>query len=577
MADEQNNEDLLDLGHILGMLLRRRYVVLCTWILFFAITVMVTWTKSPIFESAALLLIEKERGTGGVYSDGSMVENKNDDYYQTQYKLLQSRSLATRAYAAGGFAQTAEFGGPAGVDLLIGAVTIQPVPRSRLLYVRASSTNPDLAARVANALSDAFVTENVANQLFISKEILQSLEVDPTSRSVQEMYSSLPQVVNNTMIQGLKSQAAKVESEYSEMSQRLTPKHPTMLSMQSNMATLKAQIKLETSNVVQSLKSELSGQLKGNNVRVVDPALVPTFPSKPNKRMALLLGFVGGLLAGLLMAYIIELLDQSIRSQANIETRLKLPCLGTIPNQPVITDPVYSSLIATEPSLTSESFRNLRTLVDFAAVGEKSKHFLITSSVQEEGKSYLSSNLSVAYAQSGEKVLLIDGDLRRSKIHKNFRLSSKHGLSTFLAKGAGVDELASLTQRSEVPNLDVLVCGTRPPNPSELLNTPRMHALLAWANSNYDRVIVDCTPAFPINDTLLWGRHIKAAIFVCHYGKTRIPLIREACRKLRSSGIEILGLALNGAKAGGLTYSGYGYYYHLDYKAYVEPPVSTEA
>ena len=136
-------------------------------------------------------------------------------------------------------------------------------------------------------------------------------------------------------------------------------------------------------------------------------------------------------------------------------------------------------------------------MVDFAEVGSKSKSVIVSSSVQGEGKSYVAGNLAVAIAQAGEKVLIVDGDLRRSNMHKVFRVSNAKGLSDFLGGGRNTEDILPLIQPTDVKNLSILTCGPRPPNPAELLNTPRLSAFLTWAQANYDRIIVDCPPMFP--------------------------------------------------------------------------------
>src|SRR5262249_29259316 len=152
------------------------------------------------------------------------------------------------------------------------------------------------------------------------------------------------------------------------------------------------------------------------------------------------------------------------------------------------------------------------------------------------------SNLAVAFAQVGERVLVIDGDLRRPRAHRNFHVSNEVGLSRFLAQGETVDELEALVRRTEVEGVDLLPCGPRPPNPAELLNTPRVEALIAWARSRYDRVLIDCTPMFPMSDTLLWIRHVKSLIFIATCGETRLQLIRNACQRVVSADAKILGV-----------------------------------
>lgn len=572
MADPTPTSEELDFSHYLDVILRRRWVVLAAFTIVFVSTALVTFTTRRVYQATSLLVIEKERG-GGAVQNGSMVENSNDDYYQTQYKLLQSRSLLERVYADMALDKTEDFAEPRGVIKLQGAVTITPILRSRLVYVRVASHDPKLAAAIANRLSEAFVEQNLASQLFISKEVLQALQ----AKGGDSNAADLPAVVNSPLIQSLKGEYAKLQSSYAELYARYTEKHPTVIRVKSSMVALDSQIRSETGRIVASMKTELSGQLKGNNVRVIDTALVPENPIKPNKRNALTLGFIAGLVFGVALAFLIEMLDQSVRTQEDVENKLRLPFLGQVPLSSDNKGAVYKALLTKELSLTSEAVRNLRTMVDFAALPQNIKTILVTSTVQDEGKSYVSSNLAVAFSQLGEKVLLITGDLRRPSIHKNFGVSSERGLSDFLAKGQNVDELERLVQDSDVPGVKVLACGPRPPNPSELLNTPRLGALIAWSKANYDRVIIDCTPMFPIHDTLLWGRHVTAAVFVVRYGSTRAPLVAKACQRLQEGGIKILGAVVNAARPGGLTYSAYGYYYQQYYHAYEQKAAAPQA
>lgn len=568
---EPMTSDELDLSHYLDVVLRRRWIIASVALMVFIATLLVTFTTRPVYQSSAMLVIEKERGSagGGGYANGTLVENNNDDYYQTQYKLLQSRSLTQKVYDELKLADGAEFKDPRGVEKLQAAVTVSPVLRSRLVYVRVSSHDARLAARIANALSEAFVSQNLSNQLFISKDVLQALQIKQDGPNARQTYDALPAVVNSALIQTLKTEYVKLQAQAADLSARYTPKHPLMVALQANMAALRGNIQGETDKIVQSLKTQLSGQLMGNNVRVIDPAQVPDNPIKPKKLFSLLLGLLGGLAAGIIAAFLVETIDQSVRTQEDVEDKLRLPFLGLIP-QTVRTQGVYGSLLAKELSLTSEAMRNLRTMVDFAGVSQKAQAMVVTSAVQTEGKTYIASNLAVAFAQMGESVLLIDGDLRRPQVHKVFSLSIQRGLSDFLASGKNVSEAEELLQDTDVPNLKVIPCGPRPPNPSELLNTPRLGALITWARGRFDRVIVDCTPMFPINDTILWGRHINSGVFIVRYGKTRVPLILTACQKLQTSGIKLLGVAVNSAKPGGLSYASYGYYYQQYYHAYAQ-------
>jgi len=310
MIENPGQDQEIDFAKYLEMIMRRRWVLISAFAIVFITTALVTFLTRPVFQASSLLVIEKERGSGTtIYASGSLIENSNEDYYQTQYKLLQSESLTKKVYDEQGLSREPDFAGPNGLVGFRKSITIFPVLRSRLVYVRVQSHDAALAARAANALAEAFVEENLANQMFISKDILQALKIIGDSSQARQTYESLPSVVGNPLIQNLKGERAKLEAQFAEMSQRFTPKHPAMIALKSNIAALKSEIDTETDKIVRSLKTELSGQLRGNNVRIVDPAQVPKVPFKPKKSLALLLGLLGGLAAGLLMAFIVETID----------------------------------------------------------------------------------------------------------------------------------------------------------------------------------------------------------------------------------------------------------------------------
>ncbi len=565
----QNDSSTSEATRNLDLLLRRRWVIAAGFLATILATIALTWFRTPIYQSSALLLIEKERGGGAALANGVLVENSNEDYYQTQYRMLKSESLLGEVYRRLELDKVPEFANPKGVQRLDRSIIISAIARSRLVYVRAEATDPRLATSISNTLAQTFVEQNLGNQLFISKEVLRALQVDRENPGDRSIYEALPAVVGNQLLQTLKAEYAKLQAQAANLSAQYTGRHPAMQAMRANMAALRGQIEGETDKIVQSVRTELSGQLRGNNVRIVDPATQPDSPIRPQRVRAALMGAFLGVLIGLMLAVLVEALDQTIRSEHDVESKLERPFLGMIPEHPKTNDVVYTPLIAPQPSLTSEGFRNLRTLVDLASAEGRSKAIMVTSTVQEEGKTYVSSNLAVAFAQLGEKVLIIDGDLRRPRIHSNFRISSRDGLSQYLASASKAEDAAQYIQPTQVPGLSALPCGPRPPNPAELLNTPRLAALIAWSMAHYDRVVVDCTPMFPISDTLLLGRHVRSCVFTVRFGITRAPLVRTALQRLESGGVKLLGVAINGATAGGLTYAGSGYYYQY-YRSYKE-------
>jgi capsular exopolysaccharide synthesis family protein len=272
-----------------------------------------------------------------------------------------------------------------------------------------------------------------------------------------------------------------------------------------------------------------------------------------------------GLVLGCALALVLEHMDLSIRNQDDVEKKLGLPFLGSVTKSPKFLNAgakQLSDLMTGTESFTGEAFKNIRTMVGFATADSKMRQILITSSVQGEGKTFLTVNLALVFAQLGQKVLLIEGDMRRPNIHKTFKLSKEKGLSHFLAHGKDVSELERHIQPSGFPNLDALVCGTVPPNPSELLSTPKVKAILDWAGKHYDQVFVDGTPVFPVSDALLWGRLMDGAIFVCQHGGVHMNLCLKAKQKLVEGGIKTIGCVLNKVVFEGRGYGYYDKYYH---------------
>ena len=463
--------------------------------------------------------------------------------------------------------QYEEFANPGGVKKLENALSIEPITRSRLVNVSAVTYDPRLSAQIANTLSKTFVAENVSNRISMGQDVIAALENTERSPEEQELLNSMPQVVNSDFIKSLKQQAAQLTGEQARLSAKYTDQHPDLQSVRQQLRAINNQINQETRRLVQSIKIELSGQFSGNNVRIVDSAVVPEKPVRPRKLLNLAIGLLAGGLLGLGIVFVLEFLDQSVKSSEDLEEKLNLPFLGFVPyEKPKKKETEYATLLKEGNFLMAENVRNVRTMLDFALSNDHNAPSLITSSLQGEGKSHLSVNLLVAIAQAGKKVLLVDGDLRRARLHKAFRLSPEKGLSNIWdANPQKADYAANVQAVKDVPNLFVMTAGQRPPNPAELLNTPKLADFIAWAQKNYDQLVVDCPAILPVSDTLLWGKYIPRAVFVIKYGQTNAKLAKIALDKLQKAGIKVLGAVIGHYKPEGLSYGKYGYYKSYSY------------
>ncbi len=539
-------------------------IIILIAVLVFAAAAAYVVVTPPVFRATTVINIERESGTA--VQSQNIGEGEDDAYFGTQYKLIASDTALERVYTDLKLSQTKSFS--SGLKALQGAVTVIPEPGTRLCDINVDSTDPQLAMKISGTLAQYFVEQNLNNKLFMSKDVLDALQQRMKGVDSEKVNESLPSVVNNGLIQGIKAQIFSGEAQLADLRMKYTDSHPAIISLKSRLASMHAVLNNEVSNIVQSLKTELSGQLRANNVRIIDLPQLPDRPIRPRKALALAFGLIGGLFLGVFTALIVEMLDQTVRTHDDVERRLGLPFLGLIPHARRKKNvSIYAPMLSADVSLTSEAFRNLRTMIGFTTSMEGERLLLTTSTVQEEGKSFVSTNLAVVLSQLGRRVLIVDGDLRRPRLHRTLQASNEKGLSDFLS--GGVSAPGELVQKTEVANLHVITCGPRPPNPAELLNTERLAQFILWARGRYARVIVDCPPVFPISDILIWSHHIKPVIFVSRFGRTRVPLIRTACARLRNNGARMLGGVINGARLGTMTYAD-GRYYEQYYRDYVD-------
>jgi capsular exopolysaccharide synthesis family protein len=298
-----------------------------------------------------------------------------------------------------------------------------------------------------------------------------------------------------------------------------------------------------------------------NNMRIVDEAFLPIVHVKPKTPVVLVLSVIAGLGLGLGLAFFVNYLDDSIKSQDDIETYLNLPFLGYVPN--IKAGNLHERDLNAHlhaRSAAAESFRTVRAAIALAARADKMRVFGVTSSIPSEGKSLCASNFAIVTAQSGVRTVLVDGDLRRPSVHKAFQIHAPEGLAQYLE--GGVQKLDQIIHKSEIANLDVIPCGPIPSSPSELLETPRMTALLSELRQRYDRVVIDCPPISAVSDPLVMGAKADGVLYVMKFKKIRREHARRSVQRLQDAGIQIVGVLLNDIDFEGRDSYYYSYYYY---------------
>lgn len=305
------------------------------------------------------------------------------------------------------------------------------------------------------------------------------------------------------------------------------------------------------------LVDRLDNQGRRLDVVVVDVVSGPTLqprPVSPDLRLYLALGLLAGLFIGLVAAILREVLNNTVRSGETAQRLVGAPVLATIgwdadaKNAPLIVGEQASSLRA-------EEYRQLRTNLQFIGAAQSADVVVITSSVPLEGKSITAVNLALILVEAGERVLLIDADLRRPKLWEYLELPREVGLSNVLAGQVSVDDAI---QPWGEGGLSFLASGSNPPNPSELLGSPQMSKLIEHLHGRFDRIILDTTPVLPVTDAAVASAHATAVVFVIRDGKTTRAQVAHAITALRNVNATVVGAVLSMKRMTRAERAGYG-------------------
>jgi capsular exopolysaccharide synthesis family protein len=329
--------------------------------------------------------------------------------------------------------------------------------------------------------------------------------------------------------------------------------------------------------LLQKLKEAgVTAGLRSSNIRIVDNARVPVSPVTPNWPRNLEVSLLAGLIGGILLTFLVEALDTTVRSPEETQALLGLPSMGLIPHSNALkTVRMSRSLRSVSPTLTShnpstliaqshpnsdiaESFRSLRTSILLSSSVKRPNVILFTSPMPQEGKTTTCVNMGIVLAQRGGKVLLVDTDLRRPSMHAIFGLPNLVGLSSVLANLEDIESAAQ--QCHSIPNLFILTAGPAPPHPAELLGSERMQQLLERFRMEYDQVILDSSPINLVTDPAVLSPHTDVVLLVVRAGMTSKRALRHARDQLLQINAPLKGVVVNDAKLHSFDYHYRSYY-----------------
>jgi len=434
--------------------------------------------------------------------------------------------------------------------------------------------------------------------------------------------ADLPEVMQSPTIQALTQTRSALEADYQQKLQTYRPEFPEMVQLRTRITELDRQIKAEVATIQGSVKRQyemalgqersfeaqvnrltgasldlrgrtiqydiiqrevdtnrtlydgllqrykeigVAGGLSTNNVSVVDAARAPGGPSKPQPIKNLIAAAFAGILLGLGLALLLEMLDETVRAPQDVEAHLGLPLLGTIPKLDKGVMPAEAS--ADIRSSFSEAYYSARTALQFSTDSGVPRSILVVSARPSEGKTTSAVNLAQSFARLGARVLLVDGDLRNPSLHRVLQAQNAAGVSNYLSGGMTIEQLAQVT---DWPSLFLMSSGPLPPSPAELLSSSRLNDLLAEAMQSYDHVVIDGPPVMGLADAPLIGSRVAGVVMVVEAGQTGRRLVKAAIRRMRLANSRLLGVLLTKFDARNNAYGygyGYGYQYSYDYGA----------
>jgi capsular exopolysaccharide synthesis family protein len=437
--------------------------------------------------------------------------------------------------------------------------------------------------------------------------------------------SALPEVMESRMIGQLKADYVAIQAEYERMSVTFHDDYPDVKALIGRMNSIKERIRGEEEKVFRTIEHryesakakvvqmekrledqrqltlklnerttqyaimarevetnkqiylsllersreiESMAGISSSNIHVVDEAGLPLLPSKPNVKLNLLLAIVLGVMGGVGLAFFLEYFTDRVANPDEISERYQIPILGVAPLVKKGSVQLEKAFVENPRSQFAEAMRTTRVSLQLSGAGDRSKSFVMTSTSPGEGKTTLASNLALTFAGAGEKVVVVDADMRRPRIHKVFNIGGEQmngwGLSSFLA-GAKGDKLL---QSDGVGNLRLVAAGPIPPNPVELLLSNRFGKLIKGLEKRFDRVIVDGPPHPGFADVLVLCQHVGGVVLVSSMGETTRESLRHFKKSIMDVNGHILGCIINKVDLS----KRYGYqshYKYYDYAGYI--------
>jgi succinoglycan biosynthesis transport protein ExoP len=541
----EDQQRALELRDYIGIIRRRKWYIIVPATVIVVATLVASVLTTPIYQASTDIMIALSSQSAAV-ADVAVPAVDPQRELQTQMQVILSKPVAEEVVRRLGLNT-----GPEAIQSRIGA---QILGQTNIIRVTARHPSPAMARDLANNVAGTYIDlrrkaalDNYAKQAADIQQKLDEATVE-LKKAEDELAAAIAGARGERVDIG---QQAAVQSIASRRDQIATVQNFWKTALD---------------------KLQIQSGLQTSSAEIVSPAVLPTSPVEPRLGRQMAFALAISLILGTALAFVVDYLDDSIRSKEEAAKAFSAPILGMVPRAQNWTDRSEAMLASLrDPASTiAETYRSIRTNLQFSLLDSDRRVLIVSSASKGEGKSSTVSNLAVVLAQSGKSVIVVDADLRRPRIHRFFHLSNAQGLTTAILAER---PLADLLQRPRLagspPNLLVLTSGPVPPNPADLLGSQRMSDIIESLAKLADFVLVDTPPIIALSDAAVLAPKADGVILVARATKSSRRTARYTKERVDAAGGKLIGVVLNEVTP---AFGEAGYYYYYDYYYYITQP-----
>ena len=658
--DYLEDEDTIDLRQYWNVLRRRKWVFIAAFVCIFLTAVVYDTYRKPVYRAETTLIIEPDVINAANISNSApskISADYQETQYEIICSYAVAKKAVELLGISSAPSSDSDNGNDP-VAAFQQEIKVQPVKDSRLVRISMEGADPEKTAEKVNVLARAYIQHNLqdrkaasrdaftwlSEQIVVLKAKVKQSEMDLLTFqekedvvsldkrqalleeklfSLQESYTqaanhrteleiiqdeleklieqpemaeSLPRILENPLVQTMKADYSKLDTEMAKLSKKFKPMHPQIVSLQSQIDNIRKRLSAEVEKISKSVaieyrlakakedsigknldsikrqsmqlarqainfgvlkreaesnrkmydvllsrlkETDIGGSIAANNIRVVDKAKTPLTPVRPKKKRNAALAAVVGLFAGIGLCFLIEQLDNSIRNEEDVAFHLKEPLLGLVPDTEIASG---QSSKAADPC--ARYYRDVKTILGIHDQERMLKTVLFTSSVESEGKTTSATELGKMYAMDGRKVLLMDMDFIKQQLAKSFDLGKKAGITSYFSDNHDVSDII---HRTAVSNLFVMPPGQPHPNPTALIASEKMRELIERVKPDFDIVLIDTMPVGSTPEIAAVARNTDGVAFVVRAKKTSRVIAQKGLDKLKASKCSLLGVILTRA------------------------------